>query len=60
MAPMAEAQVRPSAAELLPGWVEEDGSLIAALSIDLAPGWKTYWRAPGEGGLPPTGAPAPR
>jgi len=21
--------------------------------LDLAPGWKTYWRAPGEAGLPP-------
>jgi suppressor for copper-sensitivity B len=21
--------------------------------VDLAPGWKTYWRAPGEAGLPP-------
>jgi suppressor for copper-sensitivity B len=23
------------------------------LEIALAPGWKTYWRSPGEGGLPP-------
>jgi len=23
------------------------------LEIQLDPGWKTYWRAPGEGGLPP-------
>jgi suppressor for copper-sensitivity B len=23
------------------------------LEIVLAPGWKTYWRSPGEGGLPP-------
>lgn len=26
---------------------------VAALEIVLAPGWKTYWRTPGEGGLPP-------
>jgi DsbC/DsbD-like thiol-disulfide interchange protein len=26
---------------------------VAALEIELAPGWKTYWRTPGEGGLPP-------
>jgi DsbC/DsbD-like thiol-disulfide interchange protein len=25
----------------------------AALEIRLDPGWKTYWRDPGEGGLPP-------
>jgi len=23
------------------------------LEISLEPGWKTYWRAPGEGGMPP-------
>jgi len=23
------------------------------LAIDLAPGWHTYWRTPGEGGVPP-------
>ena len=23
------------------------------LEFELAPGWKTYWRSPGEGGLPP-------
>lgn len=25
----------------------------AALDVKLAPGWKTYWRAPGDAGLPP-------
>lgn len=38
---------------LLPGWREPSGRHITALRIDLAPGWKTYWRAPGEGGIPP-------
>lgn len=38
---------------LLPGWAEADGSRVAGLSIALEPGWKTYWRSPGEGGLPP-------
>src|SRR5262249_33830700 len=23
------------------------------IEIRLAPGWKTYWRSPGEGGMPP-------
>jgi DsbC/DsbD-like thiol-disulfide interchange protein len=25
----------------------------AALQVDLAPGWKTYWRDPGDAGVPP-------
>jgi len=40
-------------AELLPGWRGADGRHIAALSLTLAPGWKTYWRSPGEAGIPP-------
>lgn len=40
-------------AELLSGWRGKDGVHIAGLKIDLAPGWKTYWRAPGEAGIPP-------
>jgi len=27
--------------------------LRLGLEFALAPGWKTYWRSPGEGGLPP-------
>lgn len=38
---------------VLPGWREADGTHVAALRIDLAEGWKTYWRAPGDGGIPP-------
>lgn len=37
---------------LLPGYRVSDGRHIAAIRIDLAQGWKTYWRAPGEGGVP--------
>lgn len=40
--------------ELLPGWRQPDGTHMAGLRIDLAPGWKTYWRSPGEAGIPPT------
>ncbi|MEL7014329.1 MAG: protein-disulfide reductase DsbD domain-containing protein, partial [Pseudomonadota bacterium] len=40
-------------ARLLTGWRAADGSHIAALQIDLAPGWTTYWRAPGDAGIPP-------
>ena len=49
----AIAQVEDSArAELLGGW-REGGQHIAALKITLKPGWKTYWRAPGDAGIPP-------
>jgi DsbC/DsbD-like thiol-disulfide interchange protein len=30
------------------------GRLYGALDIQLAPGWKTYWRDPGASGVPPT------
>ena len=29
------------------------GELRGALQIDLNPGWKTYWRNPGDAGVPP-------
>ncbi|SIO17536.1 protein-disulfide reductase DsbD domain-containing protein [Vannielia litorea] len=41
-------------AEVLPGWVTPRGTRMAALRLTLAPGWKTYWRAPGETGIPPS------
>lgn len=40
-------------AELLPGWRLPDGRHMTALRLRLAPGWKTYWRSPGEGGIAP-------
>ena len=36
----------------MPGWRLPNGNHMAAIHIALAPGWKTYWRAPGEGGVP--------
>jgi len=30
-----------------------DGALRAGAEIKLAPGWKTYWRYPGDTGVPP-------
>ncbi len=41
------------AVEVLPGWRAADGQHIAGLQITLAPGWTTYWRVPGEAGIPP-------
>lgn len=31
----------------------QSATLSGALVVDLEPGWKTYWRSPGEVGLPP-------
>lgn len=39
---------------MLEGWREPNGAHYAGIQIDLAPGWKTYWRAPGDGGVPTT------
>lgn len=39
--------------DVLPGWREADGTHYAGVRIQLAPGWKTYWRTPGDGGIPP-------
>ncbi|XDA99295.1 protein-disulfide reductase DsbD domain-containing protein [Sulfitobacter sp. LCG007] len=43
----------PITATILPGWVQADGTRMAALHLELARGWKTYWRAPGDAGIPP-------
>lgn len=40
-------------AELLPGWRTESGTQMAAIRLTLSPGWKTYWRSPGDAGIPP-------
>lgn len=39
--------------DVMRGWEMQSGNRIAALRISLAPGWKTYWRAPGDAGIPP-------
>lgn len=38
---------------LLTGWETQDGTHMTALRLTLAPEWKTYWRAPGDAGIPP-------
>lgn len=49
----AEALTGIAGADVLPGWRDGDGTHVAALHLTLAPGWKTYWRAPGDAGIPP-------
>ena len=50
--------IRPALAQT-PEWQTRlitttvEGQQIYGLHIKLAPGWKTYWRVPGEAGIPP-------
>ncbi|MBY8974223.1 hypothetical protein KHP62_00290 [Rhodobacteraceae bacterium NNCM2] len=41
-------------AGIVPGDPGADGARLIGLRLDLAPHWKTYWRSPGEMGIPPT------
>ncbi|MEO0864234.1 MAG: protein-disulfide reductase DsbD domain-containing protein [Pseudomonadota bacterium] len=43
----------PVEAEILQGWVLPDGQRVVGVRLTLDPGWKTYWRAPGDAGIPP-------
>ena len=40
--------------EVLDGGRTARGTYLAALRLTLADGWKTYWRAPGDTGIPPS------
>lgn len=51
---LATTQDDVLAAQLRPGWQMENGGHMAAVELQLAPGWKTYWRSPGDAGIPPT------
>lgn len=55
LAPAVHAQQADvvTRAEILPGWRTEADTQMAAFSLALSPGWKTYWRAPGDTGIPP-------
>jgi DsbC/DsbD-like thiol-disulfide interchange protein len=45
-----------SKARLVSGTVggADKGELFAGVQIRLEPGWKTYWRTPGDSGVPPS------
>lgn len=49
----AEGIAEILAADFLPGWRTDQGSYMTAVRVRLAPGWKTYWRSPGDAGVPP-------
>ncbi|TDK43759.1 protein-disulfide reductase DsbD domain-containing protein [Antarcticimicrobium luteum] len=40
--------------EVLDGGPTARGTHMAALRLTLSDGWKTYWRAPGDAGIPPS------
>jgi DsbC/DsbD-like thiol-disulfide interchange protein len=50
---LATEQDEVISAALLPGWQMQNGHHMAALELNLAPNWKTYWRSPGDAGIPP-------
>jgi len=38
---------------VMDGGQSKDGTYLGAIHLSLADGWKTYWRAPGDAGIPP-------
>ena len=39
--------------DILDGGTTARGTQLAGLRLTMAPGWKTYWRSPGDAGIPP-------
>lgn len=39
--------------DVLDGGKSADGTYTGAIRLNLKDGWKTYWRAPGDAGIPP-------
>lgn len=55
MLPLAgHAQINVIRIEVLDGGATSRGTQMAGLLFELEPGWKTYWRSPGDAGIPPT------
>lgn len=50
---IAAALESPVTLTVLEGWRQADGTHVAALRFDLEKDWKTYWRKPGDAGIPP-------
>ena len=46
-------EVQGGAVRLIAGGTLKDGHYLAGLEFLLEPGWHTYWRYPGEAGIPP-------
>ena len=54
IAPLPASAMEVIHGEILQGWVLPDGNRMAAIRMTVEPGWKTYWRAPGDMGIPPS------
>lgn len=39
--------------DILDGGMTSRGTYLGAIRLTLSDGWKTYWRAPGDAGIPP-------
>ena len=50
----ATAQPDMFRADLRNGWQMQNGNQMVAFHLSLVDGWKTYWRAPGDAGIPPS------
>ncbi|MEN2980761.1 protein-disulfide reductase DsbD family protein [Tistrella bauzanensis] len=48
-----QSAVRLVVAPPVPGGGAAAGAVMAGLDFRMAPGWKLYWRSPGDAGLPP-------
>ena len=55
LAALAPAHAEETLVEgrILNGWQTGTGTQMTGLQLRLAPGWKTYWRSPGDAGIPP-------
>jgi DsbC/DsbD-like thiol-disulfide interchange protein len=51
--PSSWSPAHGAAIRLVPGGQEAGGAYRAGIEIRLDAGWKTYWRTPGDSGLPP-------
>ncbi len=47
------AMDNPVHLSVIEGWQIDEGSVVAGIRLELDAGWKTYWRAPGDAGIPP-------
>ena len=54
MARSHASDTQPARMRLIAGGRDGDGRFLAGVQLSLQPGWKTYWRAPGGSGIPPT------
>lgn len=48
----AQDPSRIASTSILTGWQQDDGSHVAALRFEMESGWHTYWRVPGQVGIP--------